>query len=280
MNLQDIGIVGTVGIILLAFATVGFCKGLIRTLLAILCLVIAGYVTIWGQEHAHELTGSWVKNPGPWLSWGIGIITGLLAFILCRYLLHFLVDPFNSSKTGRRIGFGFPAALITFSLGVAFIWLLFLGIRCGGSLAEIEDTQFKLREDEDNSPTQDRIHRYTTPLLLEAKRVIDASSAGQWHQLTDPFHSPEKITLCKILILYHHTPSRHRMLKIPELNALLNQASLIDLAHRDEIIEAALSQHPGELFFAQAVSKALSNQALLVPLRKVTSDDLSSLVPD
>ena len=70
------------------------------------------------------------------------------------------------------------------------------------------------------------------------------------------------------------------MLKIPALNALLNQASLIDLAHRDEIKKAVVSQHPGELFFAQAVSNALSNQTLLVPLRKVTSDDLSSLVPD
>lgn len=280
MNFQDIGTVGIIGIILLTFASIGFCKGLIRTLLAILCLVIAGYVAIWGQEHAHELTGSWVKNPGPWLSWGIGIIAGLIAFILCRYLLHFLVNPFNSSKTGRRIGFGFPAALITFCLGAAFIWLLLSGIRCGGSLAEIEDTQFKLHEGDDNSSTDDRIHRYTTPLLLRAKRALDTSSAGKWHQLTDPFHSPEKITLCKILIFYHHTPSRHRMLKIPALNALLNQASLIDLAHRDEIKKAVVSQHPGELFFAQAVSNALSNQTLLVPLRKVTSDDLSSLVPD
>ena len=129
MNQHDIGIVGIIGIILLAFASIGFCKGLIRTLLATLCLVIAVYVAIWGQEHAHELTGSLIKNPGPWLSWSIGLITGIIAFLICRYLLHFLVDPFNSSKTGRHIGFGFPAAVITFCMGAAFIWMLPIMIR-------------------------------------------------------------------------------------------------------------------------------------------------------
>ena len=280
MNLQDIGTVGIIGIVLLTFATIGFCKGLIRTILAILCLVITGYVAIWGQEHAHELTGSWVKNPGPWLSWGVGIIAGLVAFILCRYLLHFLVDPFNSSKTGRRIGFGLPAAFITFFVGAAFIWLLLSGIRYGGSLAEIEDTQFQLLEDEDSSSTQDRIHRYTTPLLLKAKRLLDTSSAGKWHQLTDPFYSPEKITLCKILVLYHHTPSRHRMMKTPKLSALLNQASLIDLAHRDEIKKAAISGNAHTLYSADTITKALADSELTEQLHDLGSDHLTQFIPD
>ena len=281
MNQHDIGIVGIIGIILLAFASIGFCKGLIRTLLATLCLVIAVYVAIWGQEHAHELTGSLIKNPGPWLSWSIGLITGIIAFLICRYLLHFLVDPFNSSKTGRHIGFGFPAAVITFCMGAAFIWLLCSGIRYGGSIAELEDVQHKIlkeTEKEDQPSAHARLHRYTTPVLIGAKDMLDNSPIGKWHQSTDPFHSPERIPLCKILILYHLSPSRQPMLKIDVLKALLNDATFLKLAHQKQIKEAVSSRQLSRLFSSKPVGEALVNREFLLMLQKITSKDLSPLL--
>ncbi len=267
MDLQDLGVAGIIGIVILAFASIGFLKGLIRTVLAMVCLAIAGYAALWGNEHANDLTAPWITQPGEWMPKFIALVTGLAVFFICRFLLNFLVDPFNRSKTGKRIGFGIPAALLSLCSGLVVLWLAFTGIRYGGSLAELRHTRYQLLKDSESSSTD----TYAIPLMLKAKHALDASSVGKWQQGTDPFYSPEKLTLCKILIIYHHTQTRETLLKKPALNQVLNHPAFLKLAYEENIKNLARSAKPRELFSEDSVDEALLDPKLMALLRKIDS---------
>ena len=283
MNFQDLGATGIIVIVILAFAIIGFLKGLIRTVLAMVCLGIAGYTVLWGHEHASDLTGPWINNPGPWLPKIIAMISGVVVFFICRYALTFVVDPFNKSKTGKRIGFGLPAAALSLCSGFAILWLSFTGIRYGGSLAELRHTQHKVLKatmDLTDTSKPDITGAYATPLLLKAKHALDASSVGKWHQRTDPFYSPGKVTLCKVIILYHNYPSRNELLKIPELNALLNRSDFLELAYQNSIKEDATSGNPRALFAAKPIAKLLANPEFMSQLQQIGPDHLAQFISE
>jgi len=277
MNIQDLGATGIIGIVILAFAVIGFLKGLMRTVLAMVCLGIAGYTALWANEHASDLTGPWISNPGLWLPKIVAVITGLVAFFICRYLLNFIVDPFNRSKTGKRIGFGLPAALLSLCSGLTILWLAFTGIRYGGSLAELRYTQHLLLKEESNGEDSNSASSYAVPLLLKAKHALDASSAGKWHQSTDPFYAPGKLTLCQILVVYHHMLKREKLLEDPALNNLLNNPAFLELAYQENVKANALSPQPRRLFTDKAISQVLTQPDFMELLLKVDSDYLTSL---
>lgn len=271
MNLHDLGATEIIGICILALAVVGFLKGLIRTLLALVCLGIAGYAALWGNEHAHDFTASWSAVPAIWAPKIVAALTGLIIFFICRYLLNFLIDPFNDSKAGKRIGFGLPAAALSLCAGLLLVWLGFTGIRYAASLAELRDTQRMLLLKQTTESAQE-----TSALLLKAKRIIDDSPIGQWQRSTDPLYNSGKLALSKFLVMYHHEPTRKELLKNPTISQLLNQPDFIDLAYSEEIKHYAESGKPREIFNSNAVKKSLNNTELMNQFRKIDLNLLPS----
>ncbi|MBT8037027.1 MAG: CvpA family protein [Verrucomicrobiae bacterium] len=273
MQVQDLGTTGgIIAIIIIAFAVIGFVKGLIRTVLAMVCLGIAGYTAFWGHEHAHALTDLWMDRPGPWIPKIIACITGLAVFFICRYLLHFLVSPFNQSNTGKRIGFGLPAALLSLCSGLTLIWLAFTGIRYSGSIAEIRQTELQcLKNDDANDASAD-----STPWLVQAKHSLDASTIGQWHQQTDPFYAPDQLLLCQILVMYHHPETRKKLLTDATLNPVFNHTEFLELAYQENIKQYATSGKHRDLFAAQSVAEILTRPDLTDLLQHIDPSSLST----
>lgn len=259
MDLYDLGAAGAVAAVLLFFSVIGFFKGCVRSLLAILCLTAACYAGYWAHGNALELIGSLAQKAPPWMSLVIGITVGIVSYFACRYLLQFLIDPFNSSKAGQRFGFGMPAALISLCVGIASIWLILAVIRFGGSSAELKHFQQNLDGDPNDSSQASQIQQLKTPLLIKARTILDESKLGSYHLLIDPFYSNEKMALCKTLILYHHDGSRLLMLKIHELQDLLNHPGFAKLAHREQIKAYASSQKAGQLLASPLVRQALTD---------------------
>ena len=267
MNWSDIGTYGVIGVILLIFAATGFFRGLIGTTLGILCLCIAAYCTYWVHQHAYELINPWFENPQPWLCWTAAIAAGLLVFIVCRFLFRFLIDPFNVSKTGQRIGFGFPAAVITCCIGIAFIWITLVGARYAGCVAELQHTSTATRAEQSEAGTVQITHERVLPWLITARQSLNQSSLGQWLLGTDPLHLEDRLNLSKLLVYYHHTRSRHIMLRKPEFLTIINQTAFLNLAHDPSIKEAALSDYPVSLLSSPKLTLALKDQTLQNQLR-------------
>ncbi|MBK1830296.1 CvpA family protein [Verrucomicrobiaceae bacterium R5-34] len=274
MNIPDLGATGIIGVIIVAFFVIGFLKGLIRTVLALICLAIGGYTALWGHEHASELTGPWISNPGPWLPKIIAVITGLVVFFICRFLLKFLVDPFDRSKTGERFGFGLPAALMSLCAGLIVLWAAFTGVRYAGSLAEIRHTRHLVLANHGSDAES-----VTEPLLMQAKHSLDSSSVGQWQRTTDPFDHPDRIALCKLLIMYHHPQIRQKMLLDRELNELLNDPIFIAAAYDQDVATHSQSGRPRELYHDVAVITALTHSSFATKLQMLDHLGLQELLP-
>lgn len=275
MNLQDLGATEIIGIavltIILALAFVGFLRGLMRTVMALICLGIAGYAALWGNEHAHDFTASWSVIPSIWAPKIVALVTGLLVFIICRYLLNFLVDPFNDSKTGQRIGFGLPAAALSLCAGLVLIWLGFTGIRYAASLSELHDTKRMILIDDPNDTRQ------TSALLLRAQRAIDDSDIGKWQRKTDPFYTAGKLALSKLLVMYHDEPTRIKLLKNKSVSQLLNHPTFIKLAYSSDIKNYAESGKPREIFNSPAINQALENPQFINLFKQL---DLNLIQPN
>lgn len=272
MTLPDIGATGIICLVVLAFAVIGFIKGLIRTVLAMVCLAIAGYAALWGNEHASDLTVPWLESPGPWLPKIIAAVTGLVVFFICRYILHFIVNPFNHSKTGKRLGFGLPAALISLATGLVILWAAFSGIRHIGSLSELRQTRYLTL----GAQEKGRILA-AEPWLLKAKRSLDSSSVGKWQRATDPFHSPGRLTLCRLLIMYQHTQTRVKMLTIPEIHRVLNNPIFIKLAFDQTMKNTFQSGKPKEIFQHPEILNALTQKRLEEDLTALPESLLTSV---
>ena len=270
MSFQDLGATEIIGIIILALAIVGFIKGLVRTLSALVCLGAAGYAALWGNEHAYDFTDSWAHDiPAIWLPKIVGLVCGVVVFFACRFLLRFLVDPFNDSKTGKKIGFGLPAAALSLCAGLALIWAGLTGIRYAASMAELRDTQRMLIvENQKEAVTQ------TSALLLKASQILDASAIGKWQQRTDPLYASGKLALSKLLVMYSNEPTRKKLLENPSTRKLLNNPAFLELAFSDEIKGYAESGRPREIYNSDAIQKILNNAEFMQSFAQI---DFSSI---
>jgi hypothetical protein len=274
MNLHDLNATELIGIAvitaILALAIIGFVKGLIRTVMALVCLGGAGYAALWGHEHAFDFTSSWSVIPSIWAPKIVGLATGIIVFFICQYILRFLVDPFNKSKTGQRIGFGLPAAALSLCAGLILIWLTLIGIRYAASLSELHDTRRMLLLEK-----TDKFHQ-TSILLVRARTLIDQSIIGEWQRKTDPFYYSDKLALSKLLVIYHDEPSRIKLLKIPAVSHLLNHPSFIKLAYSPDIKRYGESGKPREIYNSPALKEALETPEFLKLFKQI---DLSQLLP-
>ena len=277
MNSLGISTFGIIAIILFVFAATGFFRGFIRTTLGITCLAISGYCAYWMHQNVYQLITPWISNPQPWLCGIIAIGAGLAAFIISRYIFQFVIDPFNVSKTGQRIGFGFPAALITLAIGSAFIWLSLAGVRYLGSAAELQQTRFQISNKDEPHDTWSIANQHIIPHFISAKQWLNSTSLGSWHSGTDLFHPPGKVQLCQLLILYHHQPSRLTMLKDKMFSELLNDTAFLELAHAEETKKISASDYPVGLLSSPHVKTALTNKVLSQKLAKFSSEDFDAI---
>ena len=149
------------------------------------------------------------------------------------------------------------------------------GTQYGGSLAELRHTRHLiLHQDTDDN------NDYAPPVLLRAKLALDASSAGKWQRQTDIFDDPDRLLLCKLLILYHHGPTRHEMLKDEILNPILNDPSFVGLAYSDSIPGLSQSGKPRKLYHNPEISSFLSNSGRSNAYANLTPGHIDAFVTE
>jgi len=273
MDFSDIGVTGIIALIVLAFAVIGFIKGLIRTVSSMICLTASGYSSLWVNENASDLSGSLIHSSDPWLPKIIAGIVGIVILFVGRYILKFIANPFDKDdKEKKSFAFGLPSALICLSIGLVILWAASSTIRYTGSLSEIRQTRSLLLSDE----SKDRILA-AEPWLLKAKHFLDSSLVGKWQRKTDPFHSPGKLTLCQILIMYSDTETRVKMLTVPEIHQVLNNPTFIKLAFDEDMKNTIQTGQPKQLFKNQKVLRALEEEEFKNSLAALSESLLTSM---
>lgn len=254
MDFQDIGITGIISILTLVVTVIGFIKGLVRTVFALICLAIAGYAAFWAHENIDSNTASWIPKAA---AAGAGVIT----YFICRYILKFIVDPFESSRAGERFGSGMPAALLSLCAGLAIFWGACTGIRYRGSSDELAYTVDLLAENQKQSKRS---------WFAESQQTLDKSTIGKWQQKVDPYHQPGQLETAKLLLLYHQKKSRAALLKVDYWREIVNNQDFLDIAYQEDIKQLAETQDTAELLEALAKSNLPAKSELV---SKINSRD-------
>ena len=277
MDLSGIGATGIIALVLLAFAAIGFIKGLIRTVSSMICLALSGYAALWANQNTHELSGSLISETNTWLPKVAAAVAGLTVFFIGRYILKFIANPFEKSEKNKEkekgFNFGLPSALICLLISLAIFWIGSNIINHSGNLSEIRQTQSLILSGKDKETVL-----AAEPLLLKAKHFISSSLLGKLQRKTDPFHTPGNLSLCQLLIMNTDTDTRVEMLKHSEIHDVLNNPLFINLAFDDELKDVIQSGDSKEILKHPKVLQAIEDETLKNSITALPESLLSSIL--
>ena len=277
MDLSGIGATGIIALVLLAFAAIGFIKGLIRTVSSMICLALSGYAALWANQNTHELSGSLISETNTWLPKVAAAVAGLTVFFIGRYILKFIANPFEKSEKNKEkekgFNFGLPSALICLLISLAIFWIGSNIINHSGNLSEIRQTQSLILSGKDKETVL-----AAEPLLLKAKHFISSSLLGKLQRKTDPFHTPGNLSLCQLLIMNTDTDTRVEMLKHSEIHDVLNNPLFINLAFDDELKDVIQSGDSKEILKHPKVLQAIEDETLKNSITTLPDSLLSSIL--
>ena len=277
MDLSGIGATGIIALVLLAFAAIGFIKGLIRTVSSMICLALSGYAALWANQNTHELSGSLISETNTWLPKVAAAVAGLTVFFIGRYILKFIANPFEKSEKNKEkekgFNFGLPSALICLLISLAIFWIGSNIINHSGNLSEIRQTQSLILSGKDKETVL-----AAEPLLLKAKHFISSSLLGKLQRKTDPFHTPGNLSLCQLLIMNTDTDTRVEMLKHSEIHDVLNNPLFINLAFDDELKDVIQSGDSKEILKHPKVLQAIEDETLKNSITALPDSLLSSIL--
>jgi len=255
MNLQDIDVSAVIAIVILVFVIIGFIKGLVRILLTLIALSISAYTAWLGfcyiQELGHDQSS--ISAIGAFIIW-------LTSFIVCLRALRFIIAPFNSSKAGKKIGYGRPAAILSFIAVLLTVWTGFIGVRYAGSIADLRHTKNILKGGATNS-------RDTS--IRKLKTSLDSSIMGNLIYKVDPVNSDAKLTMAKIMLIYHDKPMRTKMLPAPIFDSILNDQRFLEVTYLDDIKDSALSGDFVALYHNEIIAKFVTDEQVKQELKTV-----------
>ena len=277
MDLSGIGATGIIALVLLAFAAIGFIKGLIRTVSSMICLALSGYAALWANQNTHELSGSLISETNTWLPKVAAAVAGLTVFFIGRYILKFIANPFEKSEKNKEkekgFNFGLPSALICLLISLAIFWIGSNIINHSGNLSEIRQTQSLILSGKDKKTVL-----AAEPLLLKAKHFISSSLLGKLQRKTDPFHTPGNLSLCQLLIMNTDTDTRVEMLKHSEIHDVLNNPLFINLAFDEELKDVIQSGDSKEILKHPKVLQAIEDETLKNSITALPESLLSSIL--
>lgn len=255
MNLQDIDISIIIGILILIFVVIGFIKGLIKILITILSLSISGYIAwlSFGYLQIIAYNESYIPTIASGIIW-------IIAFAFCIRILKFIINPFNSSKAGDKFGFGLPAALLSLLTIILTTFLSFTLIRYIGSIADLRNTKNFL----EGTPTQAR-----DKVIISIKKSLDSSKVGQWHATIDPINSKAKLSMAKIMLMYHDKPMRAKMLNAPVFDSIINNHLFLEIAYKDDLKNTVDAGKCNTLYNHPIIKEILKENLLRLDLETV-----------
>ncbi|MBK1791796.1 CvpA family protein [Persicirhabdus sediminis] len=262
-------IASVIGVTIVALGVFGFMKGLVRSLGAILGVAAGAYAGFWGYVNGLRVASKFFRDPQPWMAVVVAVLTGFTAIYIVRFVLRFVADPFNQSETGKKWGFGLPAALISLCTGILMVWLAFSGIRYCGALSELDYVR--------NKVTSDQPANVPEPYLLQAWQMLDATRAGQLQITTDPFNDPDKRKLCQLLIAYTDQPLRQKILATEDGRRTFDQLAFRRLVINKELLESAKDGTVFHFYTAPALKPALEDRQFLATLEQIKIEELLAL---
>lgn len=193
MNFSELGATGIITIVIVAFAVLGFVKGILKLVYSLLCLVgtftAAWLGHTWGFQRVLEKWPSAPENTQIFCA----VVAALLAFMILRAFAKFLSNPFPSGKDqdGKKSGVGLVGLLVGVTLSFAACWFGIQQLIHQGSKAEID---YWLAQAQEKAPEK-------LPYMSQLKQTFTQSSLGKRIAQVFPLNDPVDQTLAKLTVM-------------------------------------------------------------------------------
>ena len=237
------------GILLLLQIVRGWHLGLPRQLVRVGALVAAYMTAIFGGQVAVPWLRPLIKVPDFFIASIAGVILAMIVYSVINTVGTILFKRTGQQESGIvRLVYGFSGAFLGLLFGLFFIWLMLVGIRSLGAMAEAQINARApsrvARFEERNDPRQSGIRR--TPVdvpqqdsfamsLARLKKSVELGSFGELVKQTDVLPGGGYETLGKVGEVFAKPDRAARFLSYPGIVELADNPQILALRADPEI---------------------------------------------
>jgi len=260
-------------IVLILFEIIrGWRLGILRQMMRVAAVVAAYAAAYFGGNLVVPLLRSMVTVPDMVLSALGGAVLALLVYAVVASLGRVLFKrTAQHSSSLVRFAYGLSGAMVGFLFGAFFIWLVLVGIRSVGSIAEAQvqarpkieanrnsnSPSTPSRRADDASPRTDLDADSRMTLLARLKNSVELGPVGEVVKKTDVMPAGVYQTLSEMGTVLSNPETARRFLSYPglkefsehpkiialrndpEITEMITQGRLVDLLRDPRVVEAA-----------------------------------------
>ncbi|MDP0490631.1 MAG: hypothetical protein Q7Q71_06240 [Verrucomicrobiota bacterium JB023] len=203
LPIDQIGLTVGMVIIVLLFAVVTIIKGILKMILTLFSLGVAGAAFLFGYLQSPPYIDQFVPEAGSWMPLVAGGICALIALVLIQLLLGLFSGKKKSAKpesgeAGSSKGRRNPLApLFGFVTGVIVLYLVLTALRYGVSRAELDYLRQVAEQGIEEAGPR--------PLPAQVNQWLDDSPIASFHDRINPFFDSARLNLAKLMILADNT---------------------------------------------------------------------------
>ncbi len=253
--LGEIGVIGTLILIVLIFCIIGFIKGLVKTLMALFTLAASGFAAWWGYHHGPALVRDYLPDAPAYANTSIisSILGAVLVFFLFYKVFHFIVNPFEGDEESeKKWNFGAPAVMISLLFALGFIYF---GLNRMRTTHELDKIKNLMAHGIENAPKQEGIHQFVIESLQNSK-------IGQFIFQNDPLWEQNRAKLVKLGILYHQSGAQVA-LNHPDTKDILTHPTFLEWVSKKTDLDSAIRhEDPSTLWNSSELDNVLESKEL------------------
>lgn len=228
--------------VLILFEVVrGWRLGLMRQAMRILAIVAAYLCAIFGGKYFLPIGRPFVKVPDIVISAVAGAILALLAYSVVTTIGAILFKRTGQQPAGPvRLLYGVSGAITGVFFGLFTVWLIVMGIRSLGAVAEANVQAQAARKSATSQTTRQPSAQPASPPLVETiaklKQSIELGPVGELVRQTDVVPTSTYETLGKVGNVVSNPQSAERFLNYPGAKELTENPKIVALREDPEIV--------------------------------------------
>jgi uncharacterized membrane protein required for colicin V production len=259
--------------VLILFEVVrGWRLGLMRQMMRIVAIVAAYLCAIFGGKYLLPIVRPFVRVPDIVISALAGAILALLAYSVITTVGAILFKRTGQQPAGAvRLLYGVCGAITGVFFGLFTIWLIVIGIRSLGAVAEANVQAQTVRNSTTAQTTRRIFPQPASPPMVETiaklKRSIELGPVGELVRQTDVVPSSTYETLGKVGNVVSNPQSAERFLNYPGAKELTENPKIIALRDDPEIVRMIQEGRLLDLLQNSRIIDAVNDPALANQLK-------------
>jgi hypothetical protein len=241
----------------------GWRLGIMRQLMRVAAVVAAYAAAYFGGDLVVPLLRSSLKMPDMVISVLAGAILAVTVYGIIATLGTILFRRTAQQSAGAlRLVYGLGGALIGICFGVFFIWLILVGIRSAGSIA---DAQVQAQSHQPNAatPKTELNADSLMTLLARLKNSVELGTVGDVVKRTDAIPTGGLQTLGEIGTVLANPETARKFLNSPGARELSEHPRIVALRNDPEIVEMIAQGRFVELLRDPRIVDAVNDPTLV-----------------